>query len=115
LGWIKAISKYWQVNGENQQTNPKKWRKNIQGKDFIIIDEISMANKVTFWCLRLSEIVGEVRAEEGKGELHVPFGRMHIIICGEFHQFPPVRNPTGVLYCERANDSCKAVFIWSIY
>jgi len=98
---------------KTSERTKKKRRKNIQGKDFVIIDEISMANKVTFWCL--SEILGEVRAEAGKGELHAPFGGMHIIICGDFHQFPPVGNPTGALYCERANDSCEAVFGRSIY
>ena len=72
-----------------------------------------MANKVTFWCA--SEIVGEVRAEEGKGDPHAPFGGMHVIICGDFHQFPPVGNPTGALYCERPGDSSEAVLGRSIY
>jgi len=93
---------------KSSKETKKRRRKNIRGKDFVIIDEISMANKIMFWCT--SEIVAEVRAEEGKGSLHVPFGGMHVIICGDFHQFPPVGNVTGTLYCEKINDSSDAVF-----
>src|SRR6266571_2511910 len=49
-----AQSSKW-MEKTSEQTK-KKWRKNIQGKDFVIIDEMSMANKVMFWCM--SEIVG---------------------------------------------------------
>jgi len=72
-----------------------------------------MANKVVFWCA--SEIVRKVRAEEGKGDPHAPFRGMHVIICGDFHQFPPVGNPTSALYCERPSDSSEAVLGRSIY
>jgi len=106
-----AQSSKW-MEKTSEQTK-KKRRKNMKGKNFVIIDEISMANKVAFWCT--SEIVGEVRAEEGRGDLHAPFGGMHVIICGDFHQFPPVGNPTGALYCERPNDSREAALGRSIY
>jgi len=98
---------------KSSEETKKRRRKNIRGKDFVIIDEISMADKIMFWCT--SEIVAEVRAEEGKGSLHIPFGGMHVIICGDFHQFPPVGNVTGALYCEKINDSSDAVFGRSIY
>jgi len=106
-----AQSSKW-MEKTSEQTK-KKWRKNMKGKNFVIINKISMANKVVFWCM--SEIVGEVQAEEGKGDLHTPFGGMHVIICGDFHQFPPVRNPTSMLYCERPNNSWESALRCSIY
>jgi hypothetical protein len=61
-----------------------KRRSNIQGKEFLIVDEVSMEDKTTAYCLS--------------------FGSMHIIQSGDFHQFPPVGNPTGALYVDRQFD-----------
>ena len=76
-----------------------KRQSNIKGKEFLIVDEISMEDKTTAYCL--SEILGKSRALEEKARPHEPFGSMHIIKCGDFHQFPPVGNPTGALYVDR--------------
>jgi PIF1-like helicase len=85
-----------------------KRRANIQGKEFLIVDEISMEDKVTAYCL--SEIVAKSRALEEKGRPHEPYGSMHVIKAGEFHQFPPVGNPTGALYVDRpGQDSKRAI------
>ena len=36
---------------------------------------------------------------------------MHIIKCGDFHQFPPVGNPTGALYVDRPDKDLKQALI----
>ena len=77
----------------------EKRRSNIHGKEFLIVDEVSMEDKTTAYCL--SEIIGKSRALEEKGRLNEPFGSMHVIQSGDFHQFPPVGNPTGALYVDR--------------
>jgi len=46
----------------------QKRNRNIQGKEFLIVDEISMEDKTTACCL--SEIIAKSRALEGKGRLH---------------------------------------------
>ena len=106
-----AQSSTW-MEKSSEETKARR-RKNIQGKDFIIIDEISMLDKVTFWCA--SEIVAGVRSLNGQSNTHAPFGGAHVIICGDFHQFPPVVNPKGALYCESVYDSPEAAFGRSIY
>jgi len=67
-----------------------------------------MEDKATAYCL--SEIVGKSRAQEEKGRPHEPFGSIHIIKSRDFHQFPPVGNPTGALYVDRPDkDNKKAL------
>ena len=88
-GWLDRVTK----------PTEEKRRANIQGKEFLIVDEISMEDKVTAYCL--SEIIGKSHALEGKGRLHEPYGSMHIIKAGDFHQFPPVGNAGGALYVDR--------------
>ena len=60
-----------------------KRNKNIHGKEFLIVDEVSMEDKTTAYYL--SEIIGKTRALEGKGRPHEPFGSMHVIKFGDFH------------------------------
>lgn len=69
--------------------------RNIAGKSFLVIDEISMADKSILYMV--SQIVAHVRAAEGQAKPG-PFAGMHVIIAGDFHQFPPVANPLGALY-----------------
>lgn len=88
--------------------NKAKRQKNISGKEFLILDEVSMEDKETEACV--SEIVGEIRGMDGKGKPQEPFGSMHVIKFGDFHQFPPVGNPTGALYVDRPDkDSQRAI------
>ena len=87
----------------------EKRRTNIQGKEFLIVDEVSMEDKTTAYCL--SEILGKSRALEEKGRPHEPFGSMHIIKSGDFHQFPPVGNPTGALYVDRPEKDNKRALL----
>ena len=87
----------------------EKRRANMRGKEFLIVDEVSMEDKVTAYSL--SEIVGNSRAQEEKGRPQEPFGSMHIIKSGDFHQFPPVGNSTGALYVDRPDKDSKRAML----
>ena len=79
----------------------------------MIIDEISMANKATFFCA--SQVFAHIRSENGINDLHAPFGRANVILCGDFHQFPPVGNSSGVLYNQSNKDRNLATIGQSLY
>ena len=83
----------------NNQTIQKRRKQNIAGRQFLICDKILMCTKQLKY--RGSEIVTQVRAAEGVGTASESFGGMDIIDFGDFHQFPPVRNATAALYCNR--------------
>ena len=68
-----------------------------------------MEDKTTAYCL--SKTIGKSRALEEKGRPHEPFGSMHIIQSGDFHQFPPVGNPTGALYIDRPEKDDKRALL----
>lgn len=88
-GWVESSS----------QTLQNRRRQNICGRQFLITDEVSMCTKQTKY--KGSEIVSKVKASEGVGNRSECFGGMDIIDFGDFHQFPPVGNPTAALYCDR--------------
>lgn len=54
-------------------------------------------------------MIGSIHATEFKGSAEDPFGGMNVILLGDFHQFPPVANPKGALYVERADDGQRVV------
>jgi hypothetical protein len=86
------------VDSTNQAIQ-KRRRQNICGRQFLITDEVSMCTKQMKF--RGSEIVSKVKASEGVGRRSECFGGMDVIDFGDFHQFPPVGNPTAALYCDR--------------
>jgi hypothetical protein len=47
----------------------------------------------------LSEVLGNERNDCVGVDATVPFGGMHLVLLGDFHQFLPVSNPWGALYC----------------
>ena len=71
-------------------------KRNIPGVKTLIIDEYSMLTKVVLACL--AEVVEYIRGANGEGDATKPFGGLNVIMFGDFHQFPPVSNPTGALY-----------------
>jgi hypothetical protein len=72
------------LNRSTKQSVEKR-HANMQGKEFLIVDEISMEDKATAYYL--SEITGKIRALEEKGHPHEHFGSMHVIKSGNFHQW----------------------------
>jgi len=83
----------------------KKRRKNMEGKHFLIIDEISMANKKLLYSA--SEAVLKCRGEQGIGSAEEPFGSMHVILAGDLHQFPPVGNSATALYVDNLSKDTR--------
>jgi hypothetical protein len=53
---------------------------------YLIPDEVSMFDQEFF--AYISEVVKKGKAQNGDGSK--PFGGVNVIICGDFHQFPPV-------------------------
>lgn len=81
--------------------------KNIEGKVFLIEDEVSMEDKALSYDASLA--VGKIKGEEGWAQsAYEPYGGMHVIKFGDFHQFPPVKNPKGALYVDRETDGRKS-------
>jgi len=72
-----------------------------------------MADKTTFFCT--SQAFAHVRTELGNSNLHAPFGGVHVILFGDLHQFPPVGNKSGALYCHSGKDSVNAKIGQSLF
>ncbi|KAJ7577509.1 hypothetical protein C8J56DRAFT_1061168 [Mycena floridula] len=59
----------------------------------------------------IDKFIKETLQKEGlddggpSGESALPFGGFNVIMCGDQHQFPPVANPLGALYCDLPNDT----------
>jgi hypothetical protein len=75
--------------------------KNIANKCMALADEMSMLTKSNL--TNMSKVGQVVRSEVSGvgGNFTLPFGGMHIVLLGDFHQFPPVAGPSQVLYCDR--------------
>jgi len=64
---------------------------------YLIIDEMSMLAK-RFLAI-LSRNISTAKMVEGQPSKNDSFGRVNVILCGDFHQFPPVATlPTEALY-----------------
>lgn len=84
-----------------------KRRRNIEGKRLTILDEASMFKKGQIFCL--SEIVGTTLAQDFRRSALHPFGGMHVILAGDFHQFPPVGGAYSALYIDHPSDDAHAL------
>ncbi|KAJ2915818.1 hypothetical protein MD484_g4610, partial [Candolleomyces efflorescens] len=75
--------------------------KNIANKRMSIGDEMSMLTRPNL--TNMSEVGQVVRSQArgASGNSTLPFGGMHIVLLGDFHQFPPVASASQALYCER--------------
>ena len=83
---------------------------------YLIIDEMSMISK-TFFAL-LSRIISIAKTTVGVDTPTDSFGGINVIICGDFHQFPPVAAPTYEALYYPANiqkDSADALLGRAIY
>jgi hypothetical protein len=83
------------VSSSGREVKAKRVR-NFTGRQYLIIDEYSMLTKgVT---TSLSDVLYDLFKSDEGGNSTLPFGGMHIIMSGDFHQFPPVPNPRAALY-----------------
>ncbi|GAW05036.1 ATP-dependent DNA helicase PIF1 [Lentinula edodes] len=74
----------------------KKRMRNMEGVEYLIIDEKSMATKDML--AQLSIIASQVRRTLDIPESGQYFGGMNVILCGDFHQFPPVGSISNALF-----------------
>jgi hypothetical protein len=56
--------------------------------EYLIINEVSMISKQTL--AALDEMISIGKQKEGENNSTVAFGGVHVILAGDFHQFPPV-------------------------
>jgi hypothetical protein len=82
----------------NNKRIQERRKKNILGKSCLIIDEMSMMNDTLL--ADVAKIVAYVKKEGSEGDEHLLFAGMHVILMGDFHQFPPVANPYSALYSQ---------------
>ena len=77
---MKALEAYW------------------QGKQYLIIDKMSMVSHEMF--AKLSGIISRVKTPNDRTSTNKPFSGLNVILVGDFHQFPPVAaKPSAPLYC----------------
>ncbi|KAF5331245.1 hypothetical protein D9611_013149 [Ephemerocybe angulata] len=115
-----TVHHYWGIAPMRREGDPE-WvskaaksvqerrRRNIAEKHIIFTDEMSMLTKVML--ADMSEVGGVVRAEASmtKANSTLPFGGLHMVLFGDFHQFPPVAGGRGgqgkenssALYCHQ--------------
>jgi hypothetical protein len=86
------------VNNAGPATIEKRKRHILPAK-YVNIDECSMLTKRLL--AQLSQIICKVRSSNAEGNPVLPFGGMNVILFGDFHQFPPVGDPTNALYSQR--------------
>lgn len=80
---------------------------NIRPIQYLAIDEAGMStlDLVTL----LSQVCGNVRADDSSASSITPFGGLNIILMSDFHQFPPVGNSNAALYCTPPNRNTAIV------
>jgi hypothetical protein len=64
--------------------------------------------------MTLTKVCGEMKSALTTTHATLPFGGINVVFFGDQHQFPPVRNPSGALYC-RTNKTDRAAVGHSIY
>ncbi|KAJ2913508.1 hypothetical protein MD484_g6899, partial [Candolleomyces efflorescens] len=86
-------------------------RKNLSQKRALLVDEVSMMTRGL--TTNISEVAQTIRSQESvKGSNPtLPFGGLHMIFLGDFHQFPPVAAESHALYCDRPNTDTERLSI----
>ena len=88
-------------------------KKNILGKICLIIDEMSMLHDTLL--TDVAKVVAYVKKTGNEGDKHLPFAGMHVILMGDFHQFPPVARTNAALYSLQWTAAPDALYGRSLY
>ncbi len=72
--------------GTLSEDGRKKLAEMLRDVSYLILDEISMFSRSFFAHLSRNISIGKT----GTADLDKPFGGINVILCGDFHQFPPV-------------------------
>jgi len=89
-------------NGANRQKKLKKIWQHIR---YLIIDEVSMVSRD--FLASISSAIAQARPDNVTAS-DSAFGGLNVIICGDYHQFPPVMRKGGALYFESNTSKDKA-------
>ena len=93
---ITMISRH---NQSRPLSDESRWK--LQGYTYLIINEISMISKSFF--AQLSRFISIAKTTTGIDTPTDLFGGINVIICGDFHQVPPVATPPPMRPCIRKN------------
>ena len=106
--WVGlGIGRLKSVTSASKVTTARR-KKNILGKTCLIIDEMSMLYDTLF--TDVDKIISFIKKSEHEGNEFLPFGGMHVILMGDFHQFPPVARPHSALYSLHPTSDADALW-----
>ena len=88
-------------------------KQNIVGKKCLIIDEMSMIHDTLF--TDIAKVVAHIKKAADEGDEHLPFSGMHVILMGDFHQFPPVGRTNCSLYLLTPTTNADAMYARTLY
>ena len=57
----------------------------------------------------LAKVVTHSKKMANEGDPHLPFGRMHVFLMGDFHQFSPVTKTLSALYSHQPTQNTDAL------
>ena len=63
-------------------------KRNILGKTCLIVDKMSMIHDTLL--TDIAKVVAHTKKMEDEGDQHLPFAEMHVILMGDFYQFPSI-------------------------
>ena len=86
---------------------------NIVGKHCLIIDEMSMIHDTLF--TDIAKVIAHVKKAANEGDERLPFSGMHVILMGNFHQFPPVGRTNCSLYSLTPTANMDAIYACTLY
>ena len=90
---MHSIAMISQAKSHHTLSDNSKCKLQIFWKDYtyLVIDEMSMISKS--FLAQLSRIISSAKATGDSVGQAASFGGINVILCGDFHQFPPVASP----------------------
>jgi ATP-dependent exoDNAse (exonuclease V) alpha subunit len=83
------------------------------GKKCLIIDEMSMLHDTLL--IDVAKVIAHIKKNANEGDEHLPFAGMHVILTGDFHQFPPVARGNAALYSLSPTNNADALHGRNLY